>query len=186
MKTSRRRSGFDSMRVGRTIAEERERLESESERIAEREKVKNRQTRTVLIFAILVVVVFGLVILGIKSLAETPLTNVGTKDVKYEPSVEIIDESGIGITNRTREFVGMLEQDFADLGYKLVRAAVPAGKRREVDVHVDGVPYYIKMNLDRGSAVSAEDADRMIKYLALKGFVPGYLDVRVEGKAYFK
>ena len=174
------------MRVGRTIAEERERLESESERIAEREKVKNRQTRTVLIFAILVVAVSGLVILGIKSLAEAPLVNVGTETVKYEPSVEIVDESGVGITNRVREFVGMLEQDFADIGYRLVRAAVPAGKRREVDVYVDGVPYYIKMNVDRGSAVSVEDADRMIRYLNTKGLVPGYLDVRIEGKAYFK
>ena len=185
MKASRQRNGLSSMRVGRTIAEERERLESESERIEAREKAKNRQTRTVLIFAILIVVVFGLVGLGIKSLADNP-AKTETGSVKYEPTVEIIDESGAGITNRTREFIGMMEQDFKDLGYTMTRAAVPAGKRREVDAYVDGVPYYIKMNVDRGSAVSVEDADRMIKYLNAKGIVPGYLDVRVEGKAYYK
>ena len=186
MKASRQRNGLSSMRVGRTIAEERERLESESERIEARERAKSRQTRTVLIFAILIVAVFGLIGLGIKSLAENPVGTETGGPVKYEPTVEIIDESGAGITNRTREFIGMVEQDFRDLGYVMTRAAVPAGKRREVDVYVDGTPYYVKMNVDRGSAASVEDADRMIKYLNAKGIAPGYLDVRVEGNAYYK
>ena len=185
MKTSRRRSGFDSVRVGRTIAEERERLESESERIEAREKAKSRQTRTVLIFAILVVVAFGLVGLGIKSLAEDP-TPVEVAEVAVMPTAEVVDESGVGVPKRVMEFLGLVERDFTDVGYTMTRAAVPAGKRREVDVYVDGVPYYIKMNVDRGSAVSVEDADRMIKYLNAKEIVPGYLDVRVEGKAYYK
>ena len=53
-------------------------------------------------------------------------------------------------------------------------------------MYVEGAEYYIKMNVDRGSAESVEDADRMIKYLNAKGIAPGHLDVRVEGKAYYK
>ena len=40
------------------------------------------------------------------------------------------------------------------------------------------------MNIDRGAGVSVEDADRMIKYLNGGGFE--YIDVRVEGKGYYK
>ena len=174
------------MRVGRTIAEEREKIESESERSRAREKAKKRQTTTVLIFAILMVAILGLVMIGIRSLAEERPIETGEVATEYKPTVEIIDESGVGVTRRTQEFLGKVERDFRDAGYTLERAAVPAGKRREVDVYVVGVPYYMKMNVDRGSAVSVEDADRMIKYLAERGITPGYVDVRVEGKAYYK
>lgn len=186
MKTRKRSSGAGVYGVGRTIAEEREKLESESERIAAREKAKNRQTVSILIFTLGLMVISVLVVIGIRSLTEDsgrPSTEVEV----VEPTVEIIDESGAGITIRTKNFIGQVERDLKDLGYNVTRVAVPAGKRREVDVYVEGVSYYLKMNVDRGSAVSAEDADRMIRYIAsLPGVEPGYVDVRVEGKAYYK
>lgn len=174
--------------VGRTIAEEREKLETESERIAAREKSKKRQIRSVVILIVGLIAIGILIMIGIKSLAEGSIEPTMTQAEKFEPSssVEIIDESGAGISARTKEYIGAVEQDLKDLGYTLTRVAVPAGKRREIDVYVDGAPYYFKMNLDRGTAVSAEDASRMIKYLEGAGLVPGYVDVRVEGKAYYQ
>ena len=174
--------------IGRTIAEEREKLETESERLAAREKTKKRQIWSVVILVIGLIAIGILTAIGIKSLAEGSIEPTISQGEKFEPSpsVEIVDESGAGISGRTKEYIGALEQDFKDLGLTLTRVALPVGKRREIDVYVDGISYYFKMNLDRGTAVSAEDANRMIKYLSGAGLNPGYVDVRVEGKAYYQ
>ncbi|MBQ3305850.1 hypothetical protein IJH02_00185 [Candidatus Saccharibacteria bacterium] len=194
MRTKRRRAAEEEASsgvygVGRTIAEEREKLESSSERIAAREKAKNRQTVSILIFVIGLMVIGVLVVIGVRSLMEsgggTGGSSASAEDLTI--SAEVIDESGAGITNRVKEFIARVEKDLAELGYTVTRVAVPAGKRREVDVYIDGIQYYIKMNVDRGAGVSAEDADRMIRYIAASpGVEPGYVDVRVEGKAYYK
>ena len=44
------------------------------------------------------------------------------------------------------------------------------------------------MTIDRGTAVSVEDADRMLRYLKTIGQIENYtyIDVRIEGKAYWK
>ena len=173
------------MKVGRTIAEERERLESESERIAAREKVKSRQKYVVIFYVLAVAIIAVLISNGVKSLIEhVDNNNVEVKTV--EPKAEIIDESGAGIPKRTKEYIGQLEQDFSELGYTVTRVAVPADKQREIDVYLDGVDYYLKINIDRGTGVSVEDADRMIRYVKSIGVSPGYVDVRVEGKGYYK
>lgn len=202
------------MRVGRTIAEERERIESESERLAARELTKRREA---LQTAILVVAIVALGVLGVisaKSLMSGVNEGVETETVSaYKPTVEVIDESGGGLTRKMSEFIGMVEEDFSAIGYKVTRAAVPTGMMREVDVYiasggddggtgvgeVDGgeadadgginsgeLPYYFKMNVDRGSAVSVEDAERMVRYLQERGLTPSYVDVRVEGKAFYR
>ena len=46
---------------------------------------------------------------------------------------------------------------------------------------------YVKFTLDRDSAVSVEDADRMYRYLSGAGIAEyTYIDVRLPGKAYWK
>ena len=92
------------MKVGRTIAEERERLESESERIAAREKVKSRQKYVVIFYVLAVAIIAVLISNGVKSLIEhVDNNNVEVKTV--EPKAEIIDESGAGIPKRTKECI---------------------------------------------------------------------------------
>jgi len=195
------------MRVGRTISEERERIESESDRLAARELKKQREAVQT---AILVVSVVALVILGVIS-AKNFFTKTreadrdATPGKVYAPSVEVIDESGAKLSKKMSEYIGMAEEDFQELGYTVTRVAIPAGMMREVDVYVrknDGgdesataedaaagngeLPYYFKLNIDRGSAVSAEDAVRMVRYLEERNLTPAYVDVRVEGKAFYR
>ena len=199
------------MRVGRTISEERERIESESDRLAARELKKQREAVQT---AILVVSVVALVILGVIS-AKNFFTKTreadrdATPGKVYAPSVEVIDESGAKLSKKMSENIGMAEEDFRELGYVVTRVAIPAGMMREVDVYVrknddgsniaaDGIategevagngelPYYFKLNIDRGSAVSAEDAVRMVRYLEERNLTPAYVDVRVEGKAFYR
>ena len=86
-----------------------------------------------------------------------------------------------------KEYIGQAEVDFRELGYQPIKAVIPVGSIREVDFYLDGYTGFIKMIIDRGTGVSVEDADRMIKYLAdidVSDF--SYIDVRIEGKAYWK
>ena len=166
------------MRVGRTIAEEREKLESESERIAAREKVKSRRKYITIFYILAVLIIGALTANGVRSLLEHS-DNTVTDAPAITPKAEIIDESKAGIPKRTRDYIGQVEQDFFDSGYIVTRVAVPADKQREIDVYLEGIDYYLKLNIDRGTAVSVEDADRMIRYIKEKGIMPGYVDVRI-------
>ena len=179
-----RKSNHD-MRVGRTIAQEWERQESESERLAARKKAKSKKVIKVLAFFAVLAIVAIVVAMEVS----TWMTNrkkIETARFVPQATVQIIDESGQGITNRIREYVGQLELDLSDIGLVLERAVVPAGKNREVDIYLDGQEYYIKLNVDRGTAVSAEDTKRMVAFLSEHDLHPQYVDVRVKGKAYFK
>ncbi len=110
------------------------------------------------------------------------------KGNEYPPTVEIVDESAARkITARVKDFVGKAERDFAALGYKVEKAIVPADKTREVHVYLKDSAVYYKLNLDRGSAESVEDAVRMLRYLEEKGQkATAYIDVRVPRKGYYK
>ena len=107
-------------------------------------------------------------------------------EVKWAPTVEVISEGGGVASGRVNEFVAKVEKDFRDLGRYVERVVLPAGMMREVDVYVGDRAEYYKFSVDRGSAVQVEDSERMMKFLDERGLVVGYVDLRVEGKAYFK
>lgn len=175
------------LKRGRTIVAERERTETESERQQLWEKERSRKRLTVAIFVTVLVLVGLAVVFVMRQVVNVTTQNGETEGPKYAPTVNIVDESGSGyVTERMKEYVGMLEADLRDLGVKMTRAVVPAGKTREVDVYLEGRDEYYKCNLDRGTGVTAEDVVRMREYLVANGLTPGYVDVRVEGKAYYK
>ena len=86
-----------------------------------------------------------------------------------------------------KEFIGQTEADLRALGYVPTKAVIPSGSIREVDFYLDSYNGFIKTTIDRGSGVSAEDTDRMIKYLAGIGVNDfTYIDVRIPRKAFWK
>lgn len=174
------------LKLGRTIVAERDKQETASERLLARKKAKNKKLMSVMITVGVLLVLFVFVVLTIQEwLQPKDYTEIVVE--KYVPTVEIIDEDSAGyVTERIKEYVGRVERDFRDAGYTVTKAIVPAGKMREVDIYVEGRPEYYKMNLDRGTAVSVEDAVRMIEYLAKGGINAGYVDVRIAGKAYYR
>lgn len=177
----------NTMRLGRTIVAERERTESESERMIARKKAKSKKALMTVISLVILAVAVGLIVITVyKIIEQNRDVTVKTEEKKYVPSVTIEDVGNAGITERMKEYVGKVEQDFYAYGYKVARAVVPAGKAREIDVYLDGREEYYKLNIDRGSAVSAEDAVRMIKYLDEHDIHPEYVDVRIEERAYYK
>lgn len=181
-----RKSKKGGLGVGRTIAGRVEKAESDSERLAARKKVKSRKLFGAIVG---VVIALGLVIFVLIQMHNflMPVEVIEVTEMKYEPTVEIVDESSSGyVTERMREYVGRLERDLGDLRHKVVRAVVPSGKTREIDIYLEGRDEYYKCNMDRGTAVTAEDIEVMVRYLAEHDLHPGYVDVRTEGKAYYR
>ena len=190
----KRQNRQSTFKMGRTIGEKREHLETANERAAARKQDKKRQARRVIFtivgFAGLVGALIFLCFFFVGSGEPAPITPVEEAPISAEPTIEIIDEdaaAGGKITNRMRSFVGQAERDFRDLNYKPVKAVVPSGSIREVDFYLDGYDGFIKLYIDRSTAVSVEDADRMIRYLADQGTNDfQYIDVRLAGRAYWK
>ncbi len=192
---SRRMNRNSSFKMGRTIGECREKLESSSERMAARKKSEKKRTvrvsitSAVFFLAAIVLIYVGIVLVSGRKVDPSTPDNIDA--TSYEPTVEIIDadasQAGISITNRMREYIGMIEVDFRDLGYKVVKAVIPSGSIREVDFYIEGKNGFIKTTIDRGTAVTVEDADRVIRYLAERGIGDfEYIDARVEGRAFWK
>ncbi len=187
-----------TFRSGRTIGEKREKLKKASERAAEHKKNERKKHfrfgLTVVIFAAAVVAVAMLLVpvLNQDDSVADPTTDYSTTVVMpYIPTIEVIDEdTGNGvdeISSRMKEYIGEAEADFRELGYVPTKAVIPSGAVREIDFYLEGYSGYIKMIMDRGTGVSVEDADRMIRYLAgIEVTDFAYIDVRVEGKAYWK
>ncbi len=175
------------MRVGKTIGGKREIAESESERLQYHEKVKKRKITSVLIFFAVIAVIFMGVFTVIKGMRREQKSSDDSGNNVAKPTIEIVDEASVGVSRKAREFVGNLEQDLKEYQIKLTRAVLPRNKTREVDVYVDGFEGYFKLSLDRGAGVSAEDLERMLRYLKGLGFKGvEYVDLRVEGKGYYK
>ena len=182
------------LKSGRTIGERREHVETASERLEAKKKIKKRQTFRVGFTVFLFIVVAGLVITAIvvflKNRAVNEQETAPTVVVKtYKPTIEIVDEnaSSSGITTRMTEYIGQLESDLKDIGITPVKAVVPTGSIREVDFYLNGYNGFIKTTIDRGSGVTAEDTERMLRYLKERGINDfQYIDVRIDGKAYWK
>ena len=108
--------------------------------------------------------------------------------------VQVSDQSGISPS----EAGGSVASDqFINFLGKMVGAVNAASKgavtdiiipaaTREVDLKLQGRGYPIKTHTDRDPLKQAEDIINALKWFDEKKITPQYVDVRVEGKAYFK
>ena len=183
-----------TLKSGRTIGEQREKLETANERMIARQKDKRQKRLRVFFvsfgFVALAAVLVGAYLLLIDRSGENQLKNKPEAYV-YQPTIEIVDEDATAaegkITSRMQEYIGQAEADFRSLGNQPAKAVLPTNTIREVDFYLDCHPGFIKMVIDRGTAVSVEDADRMLRYLADQGITDfQYIDVRLPYKAYWK
>lgn len=182
-----------TLRAGRTIGEQREKLETANERELARQKDKRKNHLRVFFvsfgFIILVAILAVVYFAFIRGREERPV--VEEPEPTYQPTIEVVDEDAAAtsgkITSRMKDYIGQAEVDFRALGYQPTRAVLPAGAVREIDFYLDGYSGYIKMFIDRPTAVSVEDADRMLRYLADQGIMDfQYIDVRLPHKAFWK
>ena len=181
-----RRGELPQMKLGQTIVAERERVESDSERMRAR-KAQRRKRGAAVVTGVLMVVILGVLLwLGARQLLDQPQDLAEVAET-YEIQAEIVDEDNTGrISERVRGYIGQLEQDLADLRYKVTRVTLPTGTSRELYVDLEGVEWFFKVTTDRDAAMTAEDMERMVRYLRERELKPAYVDVRVEGKAFYK
>lgn len=189
----RRENRKSTFKLGRTIGEKREKLETANERALARKKDKKKKALRVFLTIIGFCALAAILVLLFKSLIihEEPSVLEEELDTNYTPTIEVIDAAASSsngkITARMTSYIGRAEKDFRDLGYRPVKVVIPSQSIREVDFYLEDVSGYIKLTIDRDSAVSVEDADRMLRYLSereIENFE--YIDVRIDGKAYWK
>lgn len=116
---------------------------------------------------------------------------VFTHNAYKNPGVVIEDKNAVKnvetvASHRFLGFVGQVVGALKREGYKVTKISIPLLTTRQLEVKVKKVPYEIKMTIDRTAGEQAEDAARVIQYLEKKSTRPGYVDVRVEGKAFYK
>ena len=181
--------------VGRTIGEKREKLETKNERAAARKKDKQkywlRVTMVSLGFVILIAILIVLAVVFFRQDSDQPVVTPEPVITEAEPTIEIVDASasatGGKITSRMKSFIGLIELDLKSYGYQPIKAVLPAESIREVDIYLDGYNGYFKTTTDRDAAVTAEDIDRMLRYLTEQGITDfEYVDVRIDNRAFWK
>ena len=181
------RQEVDSFRVGRAIAgDARRNTQEKLERLEDRKKQKWRNAGILAALALLVAIIIYSCVNFYMQEQERKAAERESTQLPTEPTVKIIDENvGENISSRVKEFVARLEDDVKDYNLKIEKIVLPAQMAREVDVYLEGKGEHYKMNLDRDTAVQAEDMHRMMLYLEEKEIECNYVDLRIEGKAYY-
>lgn len=183
----RNKESSETFRVGRTLAGDAQKTREEKmQRAADRKKRDAKNIATVVGVVLIILVVLITVINYVSGVIKE--REEAAKPVPVlEPTVAILDENaGENVSQRVKDFVARLEDDAKEYDLEIERVVLPYQMVREVDVYVKGHSEYYKMSLDRSSSVQAEDMSRMIRYLTEKKLSPSYVDLRVEGKAYYK
>ncbi len=110
-----------------------------------------------------------------------------------DPTVEVVDQTGIQTvnnqvlaSNRFLGFIGLIIGHLHEQGLSVSQVVLPADTTHQLLVSMQGVSYPVKISVDRPAADQAEDTARTVRYLASKGIVPKYLDVRIGGRAYYQ
>ena len=183
----RNKESNETFRVGRTLAGDAQKTREEKmQRAADRKKRDAKNIATVVGVVLIILVVLITVTNYVSGVIKE--REEAAKPVPVlEPTVAILDENaGENVSQRVKDFVARLEDDAKEYDLEIERVVLPYQMVREVDVYVKGRSEYYKMSLDRSSSVQAEDMSRMIRYLTEKELSPSYVDLRVEGKAYYK
>lgn len=177
---------IQGVKRGQTIVAERERAESDSERMLARKQLRRKRMRSVVTACLMLTILGLLTYLGAKELVGFGKREAEIVEEK-KVAAQIIDESGRGqISTRMKEYMVQLEEDFRELGYTVTKITLPVATSRELYIDLAGETTYFKVSMDRDAAVTAEDAVRMMQYLRDKDLHPEYVDVRIDGKAYYK
>jgi hypothetical protein len=112
-----------------------------------------------------------------------------------EPGITVVDNNNLAVGGKMPQkilaFLGQLVSDAGEMGLGLSEVSIPAGRAREVDVRVEreGKGLLFKLSVERSAAQQVEDMERVMRHLEGAGVkIEGleYVDIRVEGRAFYK
>lgn len=119
--------------------------------------------------------------------------NAFSRNYYDDPSVEVVDQTGIQAQDNqvlaSERFLGTIGRIIGKMraqGYVVTRVILPVNTTHQLLISTEGLSYAIKFSVDRSVGEQVEDASHAIKYMQEKGITPGYIDVRVSGKAFYK
>lgn len=118
---------------------------------------------------------------------------VFSKNYFADPELQIVDNSGLGssdtrlvASNRFLGFIGRVIAKSATYGLDVDKVTIPALTTRQVAMTLQGQSTEYKLSVDRSAGEQVEDISRITRYLTQANVRPGYVDVRIAGKAFYK
>lgn len=109
------------------------------------------------------------------------------------PSITISDESGIKIgdnhivvSNGFLSFVGKIIGAANTNNLEVERIVIPPSSLRQVEVYVKNVSYPAIFLTSSSAEAQVKSLSRAVRYFQTNGLSPQYVDLRVEGKAFYK
>ena len=110
-----------------------------------------------------------------------------------KPSLNIIDDSGAIVSNGKNvasssffSFIGKLVFAANKQGLEISKIRIPPLSLRQVEVSVKGVSYFARMSTADSAEGQIINFKKAIEYFGTHKISPNYIDLRIEGKGYYK
>ena len=110
-----------------------------------------------------------------------------------KPSLNIIDDSGAIVSNGKNvasgsffSFIGKLVSAANKQGLEVSKIRIPPLSLRQVEVSVKGVSYFARMSTADSTEGQIINFKKAIEYFRTHKISPNYIDLRIEGKGYYK
>ena len=110
-----------------------------------------------------------------------------------KPSLNIIDDSGAIVSNGKNvasssffSFIGKLVSAANKQGLEVSKIRIPPLSLRQVEVSVEGISYFARMSTADSAEGQIINFKKAIEYFRTHKISPNYIDLRIEGKGYYK
>ncbi len=110
-----------------------------------------------------------------------------------KPSLNIIDDSGAIVSNGKNvasssffSFIGKLVSAANKQGLEVSEIRIPPLSLRQVEVSVKGVSYFARMSTADSAEGQIINFKKAIEYFITHKISPNYIDLRIEGRGYYK
>jgi len=109
------------------------------------------------------------------------------------PTVAVRDESGLPtrggqevINRQFLSFLGQAVSEFSQHKMNVSEVILPANTVRQVWFKVEGRETQIRMTVDRSAQAQVKQVIATLNYLDNNGAKPGYIDIRVDQRSFYK
>ena len=110
-----------------------------------------------------------------------------------DPRLSVVDESGMQVysgraiaSSSFLGFIGRIVSEANNRGLVVEKVTIPPLSLRQVHIFIRGVSYPVKLLTTASPEGQVANLDSAIKYFLQNKITPAYLDLRVEGKGYYK
>jgi len=110
-----------------------------------------------------------------------------------EPAVKVVDNSGADVrpgnaivSSRLLTFIGQIVALSKESRITVEEVRLPPDTTRQVELKLAGRNTIVRMTVDRSAGEQVEDMARTLQYMNRHGRQVSQIDVRVEGKAFYR